>query len=88
MNNRPKRRSAAEIIGFHLGWDMREVSECRYQPTRFANPAIYSVGDRYFAAPSNNVMPKADVGEWNYLAEHYGRKIFCTVVPADGKGQK
>lgn len=33
------RRTAPEIIGFHFGWDMRDVSETRYQPTRYTNPA-------------------------------------------------
>lgn len=72
-----ERRTAPEIIGFHFGWDMRDVSETRYQPTRYVNPAIYSMGDSYFAAPSNNATPKHIVGgPWECIAEYYGRKIF------------
>ncbi len=70
-----KRRTAAEIIGFHLCWDMRDVSETRYQ--RYSNPAIYVIGDDYFAAPANNAPPKAAVGmPWVEVAEYYNRKVF------------
>lgn len=70
-----KRRTAPEIIGFHLGWDMREVSEGRYQ--RYANPAVYVVGDDYYAAPADNRPPRHEVGKpWQEIAEYYGRKIF------------
>lgn len=30
-----------EIIGFHLGWDLREVSEGRYQLYTSPSPAEY-----------------------------------------------
>ena len=74
-----KRRTAAEIIGFHFCWDARDVSETRYQPTRYATPAVYVIGDDYYAAPSNNSPPKYDLGKpWAEIAEHYGRKIFCS----------
>lgn len=71
-----KRRSAAEIIGFHFSADMREVSDTRYQPTRLSNPAIYSMGDCYYAAPSNNRPPKNMEGPWEVIGEHYERKVF------------
>lgn len=71
-----KRRTAAEIIGFHLGWDMREVSEYRYHPTRLASPSIYAMGDGYFAAPSDNKPPRNMPGDWREVAEYYGRKVF------------
>lgn len=71
-----RRRSAAEIIGFHFGADMRDVSEGRYQPTRYANPAIYTVGDDFCAAPSDNKPPRNFPGDWKEIGEHYGRKVF------------
>lgn len=72
-----KRRTAAEIIGFHFGWDIREVSDTRYQSTRYTSPAIYVISDDYYAAPSDNRTPKYVVGKpWVEIAEHYGRKIF------------
>lgn len=70
-----KRRTAPEIIGFHFGNDMREISAGRYQ--RYANPAVYVVGNDYYAAPSNKAPPKHDVGgPWQEIAEYYGRKIY------------
>lgn len=72
-----KRRTAPEIIGFHFGWDMRDVSEGRYQPTRYSNPAIYTFGTDYYAAPSNNLPPKNMPGAWKEIGEHYGRKVFA-----------
>ena len=71
-----KKRTAAEIIGFHLGWDMREVSDSRYQPTRYSSPSIYTAGDYYWAAPSSNAPPKNMKGQWSEVAEYYGRKIY------------
>jgi len=70
------RRSAAEIIGFHFSADMRDISDTRYQPTRLTNPAIYSMGDCYYAAPSNNIQPKNMEGPWKVIGEHYERKVF------------
>jgi len=72
-----KRRTAAEIIGFHFGWDIRDVSETRYQSTRYTAPAVYVIGDDYYAAPADNRPPKYELGQaWTLFAEHYGRKIY------------
>lgn len=72
-----KRRTAAEIIAFHLGWDIADVRDDRYQSTRYASPAIYNMGQDYFSAPSNNTAPKADVGQpWEQVGEYYGRKVY------------
>ena len=74
-----KRRTGAEIIAFHFGWDMSEVSETRYQSTRFSSPAVYVISDDYYTAPSDNKPPKYVVGKaWVEIAEWYGRKIFCS----------
>ena len=72
-----KRRTAAEIIAFHKGWDYAEMRDARYQSTRYANPAIYNNGGDYYAAPSNGKMPRnyADL-TWNICGEEYGRTIF------------
>ena len=71
-----KRRTAPEIIGTHLCWDMSEVSEGRYQPAAFTQPAIYVCGDDYYAAPSNNRPPKRPAGPWIEVGMYYGRKVF------------
>jgi hypothetical protein len=70
-----KRRTAPEIIGFHFCSDMREISESRYQ--NYVNPAVYVVGDDYYAAPADNRPPRHNVGgPWELFAEHYSRLIF------------
>ena len=80
-----KRRTAANIIAFHFGCDISEISESRYQPSRYSSPAVYVVGDDYYAAPSNNKPPKYCVGEpWVEVAEWYGRKIFRAAMDARG----
>lgn len=81
-----KRHTAAELIAFHLGWDIADVRDERYQPTRYASPAIYNMGGDYFAAPSNNAAPKAVVGQpWEILGEYYGRRIYRSKM--EGAGQ-
>ena len=75
------RRTAAEIIATHLGWDIADVRDDRYQSTRYANPAIYNMGGDYFAAPSSNAPPKARVGlDWEVVGEYYGRKVYRSKV--------
>ena len=71
-----KRRTAAEIIAFHIGWDMREVSEHRYHPTRLRSPSIYGFDDGYYAAPADNKPPGNMKSAWREIGEHYGRKVF------------
>ena len=68
-----KRRTAPEIIGTHLCWDMREVSEGRYQ--RFANPAVYVCGRDYYCAPASGQKPPSG-WQWDEVGEYYGRKVF------------
>jgi hypothetical protein len=78
------RRTAAEIIATHLMWDIADVRDERYQPTRYASPAIYNMGGDYFSAPSDNRAPKADVGQpWEEVGEYYGRKVFRSKVAND-----
>lgn len=72
-----KRRTAAEIIAFHFCSDIADVRDCRYQPTRYASPAIFVLDDDYYAAPSNNKPPRAEVGQpWELIGSYYGRSIF------------
>lgn len=72
-----KRRTAAEIIAFHFGADLAEMPDCRYQSTRYTSPAIYTFGTHYYAAPSDNRVPRNMPGDWQEIGEHYGRKVFC-----------
>lgn len=74
-----KRRTAAEIIAFHFCSDIRDVQETRYQSTRYVAPAVYVLSDDYYAAPADNRPPTYELGEpWEFVAEHYGRKIYCS----------
>lgn len=69
-------KHANEIIAFHLGWDVKEVSEGRYQG--YTSPSIYVCGDSYFAAPtSGQKLPsKISENEWKLVAEYYGRQVW------------
>jgi hypothetical protein len=72
-----KRRTAAEIIAFYRCDDIREIQDCRYQPTRYASPAIYSIGEGYYAAPADNRPPRAEVGQpWECVGTFYNRKVY------------
>ena len=70
-------KTAAEIIAFHFGSDIRDVQETRYQPTRY-RMAIYVIGPDYYCCPPAGKAPQyaLEFG-WLPFAEHYGRKIFC-----------
>jgi hypothetical protein len=84
MNMKTIRRSAPEIIAFHLGWDINDVKDTQYCPTQLAAPRVYSIDLRhdgieyaYLAAPSNNKMkPNYANLEWVKIGEEYGRFIF------------
>ena len=69
-----KRRTAAEIIATHIGYDMAEMSEYRYQPACYASPAIYAIGDTYYCAPTNGKLHKG--WNWTFAAMVLGRKVF------------
>lgn len=73
-----KRRTAAELIAFHLGWDWNDVKECRYQSTRYVSPAIYALGDSYFCAPTERQkLPEPEeFGLWEKVGDAYGRPIY------------
>lgn len=76
-----KRRSSAEVIAFYRGYDFAEMAECRYQPTRWATPAIYTLGDDYYASPVARDEGKLKRGYaglvWQHVGDAYGRKIYC-----------
>ena len=75
-----KRRTAAELIAYHVGWDMAEMSEYRYQSTRFVSPAIYTVADSYYAAPTAANVSRLRKGyaglKWQCVGQEYGREIW------------
>lgn len=68
-------KHANELIAFHLGWNITDVSEGRYQPTRYSSPGVYVCGDDYYCCPSaNQKLPKGF--HWEKVGEHYGRTVY------------
>ena len=69
-----KRRTAAEIIATHICYDMAEMSDYRYQPTRYASPAVYAIGDYYYCAPTGGKSgPKP--WKWQQIGTVYNRPV-------------
>ena len=66
-------KTAPEIIAFHIGWDMAEVSESRYQ--RHTAPGVYVCGSDYFCAPTKSQKPPKGF-DWQKVGEHYGRPVY------------
>lgn len=82
--NKPPRRSQAELIAAGLGWDIGDVREAIYQPTRFRSPNVYAVGNVNYAAHATK--PKHDVGKWEaapegqqWLAKQVGKTVWRTL---------
>jgi len=73
-----KRHTAPEVIASVLGWDMRDVSDGRYQSTRFNSPGVYVCGDDYYCAPSGSQKPpRGDDGwKWQEAGEWRGRTVY------------
>ena len=70
-----KRRTAPEIIAFHFGWDMTEVSESRYQPSVYSNPSVYTICNDQVCAPTASQRLPKDF-DWKPIGEHYGRTVY------------
>lgn len=75
MNSKARRRTAPEIIGFHLGWDIKDVSEGRYQPTRYSSPSVYVCANDYWCAPSGNQKPPKGF-QWEKVGTWYERDVY------------
>lgn len=68
-------KHASEIIAFHLCWNMSDVTDGRYQPTRYASPGVYVCGDDYFCCPSGSQkLPEGF--SWEKVGEYYGRSVY------------
>lgn len=78
-----QRKTAAEIIAFVKGYDFAEMSELRYQPSRY-RIAIYVLGSDYYCCPSTGQkLPTAnDEFNWQECGNAYGRKVYCSVANA------
>lgn len=66
-------KRANEIIAFHLGWDITDVTDGKYQ--RYTNPSIYVCGDDYYCCPTaKQKLPKGF--NWTGAGHQYGRDIY------------
>lgn len=61
------RRSAPEKIADLVGADISEVIDGRYQPGTIANPAVFVVGDDYFAACETEPKHRLGLGWKKHL---------------------
>jgi len=69
-------KHANEIIAYRLGQDIAEITDGRYQPSRFQNPSIYVYADEYYCAPTQKQkLPKGF--KWKAEGEWYGRTVYC-----------
>jgi hypothetical protein len=75
-------KHANEIIAFHFGWDIKDVSDGRYQPSRFSNPSIYVVGEDYYCAPTAKQKLPKDF-KWTEIAEWYDRKVYRALASGE-----
>jgi hypothetical protein len=75
-------KTAPEIIGFHLGWDIRDVTDGRYQ--RYTAPGVYVCGDHYYCSPTAQQKPphlgvKGDTPTaWEKVGTYYNRDVYRT----------
>lgn len=77
-------KTAIEALASHLNYDISELKEYRYQPSRSTKP-IYSIGDDYLTCikgkqkPAQSTERNADEWFWeeikNDFVNKYGFKI-------------
>jgi hypothetical protein len=74
-----RRVSDAERIAFLIGFDLAEMSEYRYQSTRY-RVAVYAIGERYFCVPRGRKLPDVG-GAWRVHGEAYGQTVMvCDMI--------
>lgn len=84
--------TAPNVIGTHLGWDIHDVSDGRYQPSRYASPSVYVCGDDYYCAPSGSQKPPKDF-PWKIVGTYYNRPVYeatlddCNAEEAKAQGK-
>lgn len=72
-------KHGSEIIAFHLGWNMPDVTDGVYQASRYASPRVYVCADDYYCAPTERQKLPKDDFDWKEVGEHYGRKVYRSV---------
>lgn len=67
-------KQAAECIAFHLGWDIADVKDGRYQRT--SNPTVYVCAEHYYIAPAGSQKMPTEFGKWTCVGVSYGRRVY------------
>ena len=60
-------------VATHIGWDVADVRDMRYQPGH-QSTAVFSIHDGYYCAPANGKPPKG--WNWERVGETNGRAVF------------
>lgn len=58
----------AEAVATHLGWDVADVKEYVYQPSRNARQ-VYAIGERYYTAGTSVKPSQAVLEDWPIYRE-------------------
>lgn len=66
-------KHANEVIAFHLGWNITDVTEGKYQ--RYSSPSVYVCGNDYYCCPTEKQKLPKDF-DWKKVGEHYGRAVY------------
>lgn len=69
---------ALTILASTIGWDIGEVSECRYQ--RYTRPAVYVIGNRYMAVSAARPRHDDVGGEWKPHTDQFWAGMHGTTV--------
>ena len=86
------KKHAATVVAETIGWDVAEVRECQYKPSRLSSPSVFAIGDRYFAV--HPTKPLHDVGgEWRehddqFFTRGTQRKVWVSEVIYGGGDDK
>ena len=68
-----RRVTDAERIAFIIGFDLAEMSEYRYQSTRYPI-AVYAIGEKYYCVPRGRKVPQVG-GPWRLLGKSYDHDV-------------
>jgi hypothetical protein len=66
------KKRADQILAETLGWDWKEVQETRYQ--KYTRPAVYAIGDRYFAVHTSKPQHSDVGGQWCEHTDQFGAR--------------
>lgn len=69
---------SSTVIASTLGLDAAEIGDYHYQPSRLARPAVYSIGDCYYACGVR--MPRHAEYEWTPHPDQFWAKQCKTVL--------